>query len=85
MQKLAKEIYDLHLRPGAPEAVNTNSQVRQTVKNQLQNPPSHLFAQAEKEVSSSLSVMEIHKKIIHVSDNGIILQPKQYAKMSPKG
>ncbi|XP_035233452.1 regulator of G-protein signaling 14-like [Stegodyphus dumicola] len=50
MAKLAKEIYDHHLRPGALEAVNINSHTRQYVLCNLQNPPSDLFAQAEKEV-----------------------------------
>ncbi|KAG8199854.1 hypothetical protein JTE90_015849 [Oedothorax gibbosus] len=50
MAKLAKEIYDLHLRHGAPEAVNINSHSRQYVLHNLQNPPSDLFMQAEKEI-----------------------------------
>lgn len=50
MKKLAKEICDLHLRPGATEAVNINSHTRQSVISQLQNPPPDLFTQAEKEV-----------------------------------
>ncbi|CAL1291943.1 unnamed protein product [Larinioides sclopetarius] len=48
--KLAKEIYDLHLRPGAAEAVNINSHTRQYVLLNLQNPPPDLFQQAEKEI-----------------------------------
>ncbi|PRD27247.1 UNVERIFIED_CONTAM: loco [Trichonephila clavipes] len=50
MAKLAKDIYDLHLRPGASEAVNINSHSRQFVLLNLQNPPPDLFAQSEKEI-----------------------------------
>ncbi|XP_054723652.1 regulator of G-protein signaling 18-like [Uloborus diversus] len=50
MIRLAKDIYDLHLRPGAPEAVNINSKTRQYVLSNLSNPPSDLFHQAEREV-----------------------------------
>lgn len=51
MRKLAKEICDLHLRPGAPEAVNINSHTRQSILSDLHNPSPDLFTQAEKEVS----------------------------------
>ncbi|GIY90567.1 regulator of G-protein signaling loco [Caerostris extrusa] len=50
MIKLAKDIYDLHLRPGATEAVNINSHSRQYVLLHLQNPPHDLFTQAEREI-----------------------------------
>ncbi|GIX96734.1 regulator of G-protein signaling loco [Caerostris darwini] len=50
MIKLAKDIYDLHLRPGATEAVNINSHSRQYVLVHLQNPPHDLFTQAEREI-----------------------------------
>lgn len=52
MRKLAKEVCDLHLRPGATEAVNINSHTRQSVMSQVNNPPPDLFAQAEKEIFS---------------------------------
>lgn len=52
MKQLAKEVYDLHLRHGAAEAVNINSHTRQSIMSQLQNPPPDLLTQAEKEIFS---------------------------------